>query len=159
MSDITQYGARGPLSDPPRLGEYIVVTYADHLAAVREIIPHAFNHRAESFDKPHDHLCACNMDDEPICNRSCIYCSCWRIEAARADALRPLLTAVANAKPAITDAVQVMADALNQAKEQGAIEEREAAARRVAALPFLTLSPHDGDLAREQALDAIQESS
>ena len=35
MSQIKQYGARGPLSDPPILGEYIMVTYADHLAALR----------------------------------------------------------------------------------------------------------------------------
>jgi hypothetical protein len=32
--DIQQYGARGPLSDPPSLGEYVVVTYADHVAAL-----------------------------------------------------------------------------------------------------------------------------
>jgi len=32
--DIQRYGARGPLSNPPTLGEYIVVTYADHVAAV-----------------------------------------------------------------------------------------------------------------------------
>ena len=31
---IKQYGARGPLSDPPILGEYIMVTYDDHLAAL-----------------------------------------------------------------------------------------------------------------------------
>lgn len=35
MSQIKQYGARGPLSDPPILGEYIMVTYADHLDALR----------------------------------------------------------------------------------------------------------------------------
>lgn len=37
LGEIKRYGARGPLSDPPLLGEYVMVTYDDHLAAVAEV--------------------------------------------------------------------------------------------------------------------------
>ena len=75
-----------------RLTEF--VDAVDHVAAMQAIVPHAFNYHTEFLNTPHDHMCACNMDDEPICNRSCIYCSCWRIEAARKQALDKALEAL-----------------------------------------------------------------
>jgi hypothetical protein len=44
VTEIKQYGARGPLSDPPLLGEYVMVTYDDHLAAVADAVA-AAEHR------------------------------------------------------------------------------------------------------------------
>lgn len=37
MSNLQQYGARGPLSDPPQLGEYVVVLASDAEAAITKI--------------------------------------------------------------------------------------------------------------------------
>ena len=37
MTDMQRYGARGPLSDPPQLGEYVVVLASDAEAAITKI--------------------------------------------------------------------------------------------------------------------------
>lgn len=57
MSEINQYGARGPLSDPPLLGEYIMVTYADHLDALRACEERVLDAARDAVDEMDLHGC------------------------------------------------------------------------------------------------------
>ena len=99
----------------------------------------------------------------------CNHCGIWREDAPEfcyfipeADHVATVAAArVAGRKQGEQDQIDLTRDwGLHQhevGRLQGQRDEREAAAQRVEGLPFLTLSPHDGDLAREQAAEAVRE--
>ena len=80
-------------------GDFVLASEAEaHEKAAVEAARHALTlvpiQRDINRTKPHDDLCSCYMDDEPMCNRLCPWCSCTRIDWAAERAIRDCIAAV-----------------------------------------------------------------